>query len=129
MELGQIFYSAKAKSGTRTDFDYPFDGHHDFKPSIGVEFGLNNFFLYGKTLASMPLYSGGGFLELGCGGRSAKGYGHRVYYSRTLVNDINLGYQGEIRIKDATALIVGLKLGGNDNRNMYTFMLGFKTHL
>jgi len=101
---------------------YPFDGSGKFEPVLGIELGERDFYIFGRSLVSIPLYSGGGPLEIGIGGRSAKGCEHKFFYSM-MPGDTNpyvsFGYRGEVRLLNANAIVFGI--------TFYSVIVGVKT--
>jgi hypothetical protein len=99
------------KEYSSSQFGYPFDESKKSEPVLGIELGERDFYFFGKSLASIPLYSGGGPLEIGIGGRTAKGYEHKFFYSMMAADPgpyISFGYRGEYRLYKANALVLGV---------------------
>jgi hypothetical protein len=125
-ELGAVLYDSHPWD-IRYEDHYPFNGNHKLKFSGGLEFGENRIYILFRLLDSFPLYSGGGLIEAGLGGRKTGVYEHKVYLAGQPFDAVALGYRGEIRIYKNTAISLGLGIGGNDRDNIYTFSLGIKT--
>lgn len=126
-DFGTVIYHEDI---TRYDYwydDYPFDGVHRFKPSIGLELGERGAFIFGRLSDSFPLISGGGILEAGIGGRVDRLYEHKVSCSLSNYHYAGLGYRGEFRIFRQNALSFGLLIGGKDRDNVYAMTIGIKT--
>jgi hypothetical protein len=122
-KIGTIIYRDDDEFG---DDDFPFNSRHKFWPSFGVELGTPEFYLLGGFISSLPLYNES--LEIGFGRRFSELYDQRIYLFTGLFESAGLGYRGEFKIIEKTALILGVSVGGNDNhREFYTFTLGIKS--
>ena len=114
-------------------YDYPFDGNSGIRPAGGLELGARDAYVFGRFFNSFPLYSGGGGIEIGIGGRSKKGYEHKLYYSMA-PHLSGLGYRGEVRIRNNTGIMFGLSLGSKyfdfrRSQSAASMLLGVKTSL
>jgi len=133
INLGAILYTAKTRDYDIGSYYYPFNGDKSFKPSLGIVLGEKGFYLFGKFFNSFPLYSGGGGLEIGLGGRYAKYFEQKAYFS--VANHFSgIGYKGEFRISNTVGFIIGISVGWvrrefRSSENEVTMMLGFKTIL
>lgn len=127
LDIGTIVYREEIDGAWYRSDDYPFNGSHRLKPSIGVELGETGIYIFGGLSNSFPLISGGGILELGIGGRSRGIYEHKVSCNISSYYHIGLGYRGEFRVFRQTALSIGFLVGGKNDDNVYVANIGIKT--
>lgn len=131
--FGLILYTSQTENVNITMYDYPFNGNHRLKPSVGIELGENSFYIFGRFFNSFPFYSGGGGLEIGLGCRYANGFEQKAYFSLAS-HFTGLGYKGEFKVYKTSGFIFGISLGWVNedfraSKNEIMLTLGVKTIL
>jgi len=126
LDLGAFIYKT---SGESSGEKFPFDGEHDFKPSLGLTLGDDNFYAFTGIYNSFPLNSGGGGWTFGVGRKWSGLYDHKLYFFSEFLDAIGFGYRGEAKVYRHNALSFGLLIGGTDRYDIYAFTLGIKSLL
>lgn len=126
LDLGAFIYKT---SGEFSGEKFPFDGEHDFKPSLGLSLGDANLYAFTGIYNSFPLNSGGGGWTFGVGRKWSGLYEHKLYLFSAFLDAIGFGYRGEARVYRNNALSFGLLVGGADRHDIYAFTLGIKSLL
>jgi hypothetical protein len=131
--FGLILYKSQTESINITMYDYPFNGGHRLRPSVGIELGENSFYIFGRFFNSLPFYSGGGGLEIGLGCRYANSFEQKAYFSLAS-HFTGLGYKGEFKVYNTSGLIFGISLGWVNedfqvSKNETMLTMGVKTIL
>jgi hypothetical protein len=126
-DLGTIIYFSSLSGDPYSEFDYPFNGSHRFKPTLGIELGETQTYIFARYLDSFPFYASG-LGAIGIGGRVGGIYEHQGSIIGGPYGVLGIGYRGEFRVYHQTAISASFFLAGvNDNENVFLLSLGVKT--